>query len=178
MKRALFLDRDGTIIEDRGYMRDPADVVLLPGAAEALRDLERAGWTLIVVSNQSGVGRGFIAPAEMDAVQARFLELMGSAGVGITASYLCAHHPDEDCGCRKPGALHLEQAAREHGIDLRESWMVGDRESDILCGKNAGCRTIWLRNAEFSVEPGFADYEADGLTSIPAILSRKFTIPE
>jgi histidinol-phosphate phosphatase family protein len=178
VKRALFLDRDGTIIEDRGYMRDPADVVLLPGAAEALRDLERAGWALIVVSNQSGVGRGFITPPEMDAVQARFLELMGAAGVSITASYLCAHHPDEDCGCRKPGVLHLEQAARDHGIDLRESWMVGDRESDILCGKNAGCRTIWLRNSGFSVEPGFADYEADGLTSIPAILSRKFTIPE
>lgn len=178
MKRALFLDRDGTIIEDRGYMRDPADVVLLPGAAEALRALEAAGWTLIVISNQSGVGRGFIAPAEMDAVQSRFTELMRAAGISITASYLCAHHPDENCGCRKPGVLHLEQAAREHGIDLRESWMVGDRESDILCGKSAGCRTIWLRNAGFSVDAGLADYEAAGLTSIPAILSRNVTIPE
>jgi histidinol-phosphate phosphatase family protein len=178
VKRALFLDRDGTIIEDRGYMRDPDDVVLMPGAADALRALEAAGWLLIVVSNQSGVGRGLIAPAEMEAVQARFLELMRAAEVSITASYLCVHHPEEDCGCRKPGVLHLEQAAREHGIDLRESWMVGDRESDILCGKNAGCRTIWLRNAEFPPDAGLADYEADGLTSIPAILSRNVTIPE
>jgi histidinol-phosphate phosphatase family protein len=178
VKRALFLDRDGAIIEDRGYMRDPADVVPLPGAAEALRALEAAGWTLIVVSNQAGVGRGFIAPSEMDAVQARFTELMRAAGVSITASYLCAHHPDENCGCRKPGVLHLEQAAREYGLDLRQSWMVGDRESDILCGKNAGCRTIWLRNSEFSVQAGLADYEADGLISIPAILSRNCTIPE
>jgi D-glycero-D-manno-heptose 1,7-bisphosphate phosphatase len=178
VKRALFLDRDGTIIEDRGYMRDPNDVVLLPGAAEALRAIEAAGWILIVVSNQSGVGRGLIAQAEMDAVQARFLDLMRAAEVSITASYLCAHHPGEDCGCRKPGVLHLQQAAREHGIDLRESWMVGDRESDILCGKNAGCRTIWLRNSEFPPDAGVADYEADGLTSIPAILSRNVTIPE
>lgn len=178
MKRALFLDRDGTIIEDRGYMRDPADVALFPGAAETLRALEGAGWILIVVSNQSGVGRGMISPAEMATVQSRFEDLMRSAGVNITASYLCAHHPDENCGCRKPGAFHLEQAARQHGIDLRQSWMVGDRESDILCGKNAGCRTIWLRNAEFPVDTGLADYEADGLISIPAILSRNVTIPE
>jgi len=178
VKRALFLDRDGTIIEDRGYIRDPADVVLLPGAAEALRALEAAGWTLIVISNQSGVGRGFVAPAEMDAVQVRFAEVMRAAGVRITASYLCPHHPDEDCGCRKPGVLHLEEAAREHGIDLRRSWMVGDRESYILCGKNAGCRTIWLRNSVFPVNAGLPDYEADGLTSIPAILSRNVTIPE
>ena len=178
MKRALFLDRDGTIIEDRGYMRDPDDVVLLPGAVEALGALEAAGWTLIVISNQSGVGRGFIAPTERDAVQARFAELMRAAGVNITGSYLCSHHPEEECGCRKPGVLHLEQAAREHGIDLRTSWMVGDRESDILCGKNAGCRTIWVRNSEFPVNAGVADYEAEGLTSIPAILSRNCTIPE
>lgn len=178
MKRAVFLDRDGTIMEDRGYMRETGDVALLPGAAETLGTLENAGWVLIVVSNQSGVGRGIIAPAEMEAVQARFLDLMRSAGVNITASYLCAHHPDENCGCRKPGVLHLEQAARQYGIDLRQSWMVGDRESDILCGKNAGCRTIWLRNSEFPVEAGLADYEADGLTSIPAILSRNVTIPE
>jgi histidinol-phosphate phosphatase family protein len=177
VKRALFLDRDGTIMEDRGYMRDPADVALLPGAAETLRTLEAAGWTLIVVSNQSGVGRGYIAPAEMDAVQARFLELMRAAGVHITAAYLCAHHPDEACGCRKPGTLHLEEAARQYGVDLSASWMVGDRQSDIQCGKNAGCRTIWLRNAEFPVEPGIADYEADGLTSVPAILSRNVTMP-
>lgn len=177
MRRALFLDRDGTLIEDRGYMRDPNDVKLLPGAAEALSELQR-DWALIVISNQSGVGRGMIAPGEMHAVQARFLDEMRGAGVSITASYLCSHHPNDNCECRKPGVLHLRQAAREHGIDLAQSWMVGDRESDILCGKNAGCRTIWLRNSEFTVQAGLADYEADGLISIPAILSRNVTIPE
>lgn len=165
-------------MEDRGYMRDPDDVNLMPGAAEALREISGEGWALIVISNQSGVGRGLIRPSEMDAVQLRFLELMREAGVPITASYLCAHHPNENCECRKPGVLHLRQAAREHGIDLTKSWMVGDRESDILCGKNAGCRTIWLRNAEFPLEEGVADYVADGFTSIPAILSRNCTMPE
>ncbi len=171
MRRAVFLDRDGTIIEDRGYIRDPDDVVALPGAVEALRDLQGKGWDLIVVSNQSGVGRGLIAPSEMDAVQARFLEVMRSAGVEITNSYLCVHDPAEDCGCRKPSPFHLEQAAREFGLDLAQSWMVGDRESDILCGKNAGCRTVWLKNPHFSVADGLADFAAEDWTAVRRVIT-------
>src|SRR5580704_1427696 len=124
MQRALFLDRDGTIIEDRGYMHDPALVQLLPGAAETLLAMERAGWKLIVVSNQSGVGRGLITPAEMDAVQARFLDMMRRERAEITASYFCVHEPDANCHCRKPSTFHVEQAAREHGLDLSKSWMI------------------------------------------------------
>ena len=172
MKRALFLDRDGTVIEDRGYMRDPALVELLPGAADALRSLEAEGWALVVISNQSGVGRGLITPAEMDAVQARFLEVMRGAGVRITASYFCMHRPDENCRCRKPSLFHVEQAAREYGLDLPESWMIGDRHSDILCGKNAGCRTIWLSNPLFPVVPGVANFMARDWSEIRAILTK------
>lgn len=160
MRRALFLDRDGTIMEDRGYLHDPALVELLPGAAEALRALVREGWQLVVVSNQSGVGRGLITPAEMDAVHARFLELLRAAGVEIAASYFCLHRPDENCQCRKPSPFQLQEAARELGLDLSQSWMIGDRRSDILCGKNAGCRTIWLENPLFPVVPGLAGFVA------------------
>ena len=149
--RALFLDRDGTIIEDRGYMRDPEDVKALPGAIEALAGLAEAGWKLIVISNQSGVGRGLMSLDQMEAVQNRFLELMASSGISITASYLCPHRPDEGCECRKPSDFFLRQAAREHDIDLNLSWMAGDREADILCGRSAGCSTIWLRNELFPV---------------------------
>lgn len=171
LKRALFLDRDGTIIADRGYMRDPAQVELLPGAAEALRSLAADGWILVVISNQSGVGRGLIGVAEMDAVQDRFLAVMRGAGVAIDASYLCTHHPDENCTCRKPSTLFIEEAARAYGLDLGRSWMIGDRESDILCGRNAGCRTIWLENAEFPVAPDLADFVARDWAAARAIIS-------
>ncbi len=160
MRRAVFLDRDGTIIYDRGYMRDPALVELLPGAAEALRGLTTDGWALVVISNQSGVGRGLITLDEMKAVQARFVEMIRNEGVEIAASYLCAHRPDEHCRCRKPSTYHLELAGREHEIDMVDSWMIGDRRSDIQAGKNAGCRTIWFENPLFPVVPGLADYEA------------------
>ncbi len=177
MERALFLDRDGTIIEDRGYMHDPALVELLPGAAEALRELAREGWLLIVVSNQSGVGRGLITPAEMDAVQSRFLETMRKAHVKITASYFCPHRPDENCHCRKPSALHLHEAAREYGLDLSKSWMIGDRRSDIQCGRNAGCRTIWLSNPLFPVVAGLADFVAQDWPAAQRILTENAGLP-
>ena len=149
MNRALFLDRDGVVIEDRGHMRSPEDVVLLPGAAEALRRFADEGWKLIVISNQSGVGRGLITPAEMEAVQARFLDLLRSEGVEVAGSYICPHAPPAHCECRKPSPFLLKQAAAEHDVDLRQSWMIGDRESDLLAGRRAGCRTIWLRNKRF-----------------------------
>lgn len=149
--RAIFLDRDGTVIEECGYLSDPELVRALPGATEALSALARAGWKLIVVSNQSGVGRGLIAPAQMEAVQNRFLRLMQASDVPITASYLCTHAPDELCRCRKPSPFLLQRAAAELSLDLSSCWMVGDREGDILCGKNAGCSTIWLRNEMFAV---------------------------
>jgi D-glycero-D-manno-heptose 1,7-bisphosphate phosphatase len=172
MRRGLFLDRDGTVIEDRGYLHDPALVQLLPGAAEVLRAVEAEGWALIVVSNQSGVGRGLISPAEMEAVQARFLEVMSGAGVKITASYFCPHRPDEDCHCRKPSPFQVELAAREYGLDLTKSWMIGDRKSDILCGRNAGCSTIWLRNPMFPVADGLADFVAQDWDHARKILAR------
>jgi histidinol-phosphate phosphatase family protein len=172
MKPALFLDRDGTIIEDRGYMRDPALVELLPGAADVLWELARAGWILVVVSNQSGVGRGLIALAEMEAVQTRFLDVMRDAGVEIAATYFCVHRPDENCHCRKPSTFQVEQAAREHGLDLSKSWMIGDRRSDIQCGKNAGCRTIWLSNPLFPVVEGLADFVAQDWQQVRRILIR------
>lgn len=160
MSRALFLDRDGTIIEDPGYLKNPDLVRLLPGAAAALAALAAENWKLIVVSNQSGVGRGMISPAEMQAVQTRFLGVMQANSVPITASCFCLHAPEDRCECRKPSSFLIETAAREHGLDLTSSWMIGDRESDILTGRNAGCSTIWLRNTEFTVAPDLPDFIA------------------
>jgi D-glycero-D-manno-heptose 1,7-bisphosphate phosphatase len=171
VNRALFLDRDGTVIEDCGYLSDPDRIRILPGAADALATLASEGWKLIIVSNQSGVGRGIIAPVQMDLVQDRFLELMHHHGIPITASYLCRHAPEEGCECRKPSPFFLERAAREHALDLSLCCMIGDREGDILCGKNAGCETIWLRNREFSVAADLPSFIADDWRSIYRRLS-------
>ena len=173
MRRALFLDRDGTVIEDHGYMRDPDLVNLLPGAAEELRSLFRDGWVLIVVSNQSGVGRGLISPEAQEAVQARFLDALREAGVVIEGSYFCPHRPDENCMCRKPSPLLLERASREHGIDLRRSWMIGDRRADILAGRTAGCRTIWMRNTVHPSAEGLADYLAMDWAEAAAVIRER-----
>ena len=164
--RALFLDRDGVLIEDRGYMRDPALVYPLPGAPEALAALASEGWKLIVVSNQSGVGRGLISAAERDSVQSCFLETMRARGVPIAASYICSHAPETACECRKPSPYFLFQAAREHSIDLAASWMIGDRQADIVCGREAGCSTIWLRNAVFPSEQEQPTFIADDWIAI------------
>jgi histidinol-phosphate phosphatase family protein len=166
MSRALFLDRDGVLIEDRGYLRDADDVVLMPGAARVLRQLAAEGWKLIVISNQSGVGRGLITPAEMESVQARFLDLLRAEGVELTESYLCPHAPGENCQCRKPSPFFLQQAARDYNLDLAQCWMVGDRGSDLLAGNAAGCRTIWLRNEIFPEAAAMATLIADSWDQI------------
>ncbi len=166
MNRALFLDRDGTVIEECGYLKDPALVRLLPGAADALAALASAGWKIVIVSNQSGVGRGLITPAQRDAVQHRFLELMQFFGIPVTDSYVCTHAPGDYCQCRKPSSYLIQRAAIEHSLDLSASWMIGDREADILAGNNAGCRTIWLRNDTFSVPAGLPTFIANNWTDV------------
>ena len=101
-----------------------------------------------------------ITPPEMAAVQTRFLEVTRAAGINILASYFCIHAPDDECHCRKPSAFHVVMAAREYGLDLSQSWMMGDRRSDIICGRNAGCKSIWLENPGFPVVDGLADFVA------------------
>jgi D-glycero-D-manno-heptose 1,7-bisphosphate phosphatase len=173
VNRGLFLDRDGTVIEECGYLSDPARVRVLPGAAHSLAALASEGWQLVIISNQSGVGRGLITPQQMEAVQSRFLEVMQSHGIGITDSYVCTHTPDDHCQCRKPSAYFLERAAGQHGLDLSASWMIGDREGDILSGRNAGCSTIWLRNAMFPVSADLPTFIADDWNAIYRKLSAR-----
>lgn len=138
MRRALFLDRDGTLIVDVGYPRAPDQVELLPGAAAALRALP-ADIALVIVTNQSGIARGRITPAEADAVAARVAARFAAEGVHFAGAYVCPHGPDEGCACRKPAAGLLRRAADELGIDLASSIMIGDKDSDVGAGRAAGC---------------------------------------
>ncbi len=140
LRPAIFLDRDGTIIEDRDYLGDPEGVALRPGAAEAIARFNRAGWPVIVISNQSGIGRGLITEKDYEAVRARLDQLLARAGAVLTATYHCPHRPDEDppCDCRKPRPGLFLRAAAEHRIDLARSHYAGDRFRDIEEGIRRG----------------------------------------
>ena len=131
--RAVFLDRDGTIVEDPGFLHEPAKVRLLPGAAEAIRRLNQAGWLVVTVSNQSGIARGLYDAAAYAAVQRRLVELLAQHGAHLDGAYFCPHHPDVSgpCDCRKPGVRLFRDAAAALDLDLTGSYWVGDRVSDI-----------------------------------------------
>lgn len=161
--RALFLDRDGTLIPDVGYPRDPNLVSLLPDAARVLREASGLGYVLVVVSNQSGVARGLIAPDEARAVQARVEELFAAEGVFFARSAFCFHGPDDACGCRKPAPGMLLDAARDLGLDLGSSVMIGDKPSDVGAGIAAGCTALTFGDVPHpNAAASFSTWEALG----------------
>lgn len=131
---AVFLDRDGTLIEDSGYLRDPDAVRLLPGVGPAVRRLNETGLPVVVVSNQSGIARGLLTETDYCAVHSRMLERLAADGARIDGAYFCPHLPEISgpCDCRKPGLRLYRQAADALGLDLRASWWIGDRLRDVL----------------------------------------------
>jgi D-glycero-D-manno-heptose 1,7-bisphosphate phosphatase len=143
-QKAVFLDRDGTLIDLVPYLHDPAGVRLVPGAATALRKLGAAGWARVLVTNQSGVARGYYTLHDVERVHARVLELLRAEGVDLEAIEICPHHPEHGspCDCRKPAPGMLTRAAARLGIDPRHSWVIGDRWEDIAAGAPLGCRGI------------------------------------
>lgn len=141
---AVFLDRDGVIIEERHYLREPEEVVILPGAGPALRRLRDAGFRLIVVTNQSGVGRGYFTLADVSRVHARLELELGRAGVRIDRIYVAPEAPGQPSRGRKPSPQFLWDARDEFGIDLSRSYMIGDKRIDLECGWNAGVRRCLL----------------------------------
>ncbi|MCG8404061.1 MAG: HAD-IIIA family hydrolase [Phycisphaerales bacterium] len=165
-KPAVFVDRDATLIEDRGYLRDPSQVHLLPGTAEAVAKLRESGYPVIVVTNQSGVARGYLTEKELGVVHKRMQKLLKSQGAGVDAIYYCPYldSPEavvkeyrRDSDLRKPKPGMLLKAAKDLKIDLKASWMVGDAIRDVQAGEAAGCRTILLGNGQVDpeAEPDF-----------------------
>ena len=143
---AVFLDRDGTLMHDPGYVRDPADVRLIPGVSAALARLKESGFATVIVSNQSGIGRGYFTEADFLRVNARVLAELGPGLIDRT--YFCADHPDRATERRKPGPGMLLEAAHDLGLDLARSWMVGDRTSDLEAGRRAGVRSVLVLTGE------------------------------
>lgn len=150
---AVFLDKDGTLVENVPYNAEPAKIRLSSGAAEGVRLLDRAGFRLFVVSNQSGVAGGHFPEEQLARVEERLRALMTGAGASLAGFYYCPHHPEgtvakysTTCTCRKPEPGMILNAARDHDIDVRESWLVGDILDDVEAGRRAGCRTILIDN--------------------------------
>ncbi len=153
MKRAVFFDKDGTLIVDVPYNVDPARIRFQTGAIEALRDLREQGYLLILVSNQSGIAHGYFTENELENLKNKLQQLLDDFGVPMDAIYFCPHHPNgvvtrfaRECECRKPRPGMLVRAAADHAIDLTRSWMVGDILNDVEAGTRAGCRTILVDN--------------------------------
>lgn len=170
MNNAFFLDRDGVIVEEEHYLSDPAKARLCPGCADAFRRIHRAGFRIIVTSNQSGIARGYFTFADVAAVERRIEELLAAGGAPLPdAWYYCPHHtkgtvPEyvRDCDCRKPRPGMLIRAAEEHGLSLPGSVMIGDKLSDIRAAFAAGCRSAALvmtgHGLEQTIEPLEQDY--------------------
>lgn len=172
LKRAVFLDRDGTINIDPGYINHPDQMSLIPGAGAALRKMSDLGLELVIVSNQSGVGRGIISPPMIPLIHERLNELLKADGVQLKHFSLCFHRPEEDCECRKPKSALLIKASQDLGIDLRLSYMVGDKVADLQAGEAAGChgkilvRTGYGETEEKKLPPGLASFVAPSLPQV------------
>jgi histidinol-phosphate phosphatase family protein len=147
---AVFLDRDGTLIEDVHYIGRAEDVRLLPGAGAAVRRLNEAGVPVVVVTNQSGIARGMVTPEAYEAVRARLETLLASEGARIDATYFCPHGPDDGCRCRKPGTALYERAIAEHRLDGARSFFVGDRLRDLQPARSFGGAGVLVPSADTS----------------------------
>lgn len=166
---AVFLDRDGTVIEHVHYLADPAEVRLIPGAAESLRRLREAGYALVIVTNQSAIGRGMITVEQLGRVNDEMVRQLADRGVTLDGIYYCPEAPTVDDPStithhdRKPGPGMLLRASSELGLDPASSWMIGDMISDVLAGINAGCKgSLMVRTGKVLPEPEAPSTQTDG----------------
>lgn len=142
----LLIDRDDTILDDPGYLCEPEKVVFLQDALEGLQRFHQAGWPLVVLTNQSGLGRGHFDESQLEAVHDRFREMLRQVGVELAGLYFCPHAPDQGCGCRKPATGLAQRAAQDLGLALEEAVVVGDKSSDLELGRRVKAfRVVQLR---------------------------------
>lgn len=180
LRPAVFLDRDGTINVEKSYLIDPAEFEFIPGVPAALKRLQDAGFLLVVVTNQAGVGRGYFSLGDVGKLHDFMESLLAEEGVVLSGIYSCPHHPTEavgqylqKCRCRKGEPGMLFQAARDLGIDLSRSFMVGDKEADIQAGSAAGCRSILVKTGYGESFQGCAtNYQADVVADLPEAVNK------
>lgn len=173
-RRFIVLDRDGTIIEEREYLSQPDQVKLIPGAGAALRELQQMGFGLVVITNQSGVGRGIFDHYQLDRVQEHLKQLLDREGVRLDGLYVCPHEPDDNCACRKPKLGLIEKAAKDLGFEVHDSIVIGDKAGDVEMGHRVGAVTFLVRTgygAQVATDAIVApDYVVDSLPATVEII--------
>lgn len=162
MRKAVFLDRDGTIMVDTRYCHEPEKVRLIENAAEGLRLLSEGGFFLAIVTNQSGIARGYFTERELTVVNSRLREELRAKGADFNALFYCPHSPLDQCDCRKPRPGLILRAASDHDLDLHSSFTIGDQESDVEAGRSAGTKTVLI--SERGRSTASADFYAGNLT--------------
>lgn len=170
---ALFLDRDGTIIEHIEYLHEPSKVKAIPGALEAIKFARQKGYRIVVITNQPGIGLGYFTKEDLFAVNRELLKACGSAGAEIDRIYFCPHSKADGCSCRKPGSALVERAERELNIDIQNSYIVGDMTSDLELGRRVGCKTVLVKTGRGGDDlqfPGKIDLELPSLADLPKLL--------
>ena len=175
------LDRDGTIIVERHYLSHPDAVELLPGAANGLRQLRRLGLGLVMITNQSAIGRGLFGTGTLQRIHERLAELLAGEGLQLDGIYWCPHRPEEDCPCRKPKTALVDRAGKELGFAPRHSFVIGDKICDIALGQGVGATTLLVRTgygarveAEERIQP---DYVVGGLEEAAQRIERLLSVP-
>jgi D-glycero-D-manno-heptose 1,7-bisphosphate phosphatase len=144
-KRFVLVDRDGTINVEKDYLSDPAGLELIPGAAEGLRALAKLGLGLVVVTNQSGIGRGYFSLETLETIHRRLRDMLTAEGITLDGVYFCPHGPEDDCDCRKPLPGMVVQAAQELGFDPKQAFVIGDKAADVDLGRAVGAKSILVR---------------------------------
>lgn len=172
----MLVDRDGTLIVEKHYLCDPDEVELISGAAQALKQLQDAGWGICMVTNQSGVARGYFDMSQLASVHQRLVEKLARVDVHLDGIYVCPHSPEADCGCRKPSPGMIHDAIAKHGFDPSKAWVIGDKEVDVALGHAAGAKSILVRTGYGTQYEATskADFVVDNLlAAVELILSRR-----
>lgn len=152
--RVVFLDRDGTIIEDKVFLGNPDEIEFFPGAIKAIKTLRESGYKIVVISNQSGIGRGILTEKMVKEVNDCLLQRLKENDAPVDALYFCPHHPDDNCDCRKPKTGMIKKAATEFKLDLKNAVVIGDHLCDIELGKNIGAKTVLMLTGHGKKEIG------------------------
>jgi|SRR3989338_7134881 len=166
MNKAAFIDRDGTINVDKEYVYKIADWELIPGAIGALKKLQKEGYLLIIITSQSGIGRGYYSEKDFEKLTDYMLKQFSEEGISIKKIYFCPHAPEDNCICRKPKTFLIKKAQKELYIDLKKSYVIGDKTADIKTGKDSGCKTVLVltgkagKDGKYDAKP---DYVAKDL---------------
>jgi histidinol-phosphate phosphatase family protein len=161
MKKAVFIDRDGTINEEKGYLNNLGDFLLFEKTHKALKALKKAGYKLILITNQSGLSTGMVELKNLNKIHRKMIKELKASGAELDDIYVCPHSPEDNCECRKPKTKLVFEAKEKYGLNLKDCWVIGDKTSDIEMGKRAGCRTVLLKtgyggkDGKYAVTPDF-----------------------